>query len=164
MVCRQNPIVFLISWRTGKVIFPKTDIGLVVNVNVNINNEFCKILNLVEQELETIYILLDKDFGYIFFYKISILRMLQMFLHKRMLSKMTSINPNHGSSNLLVNKSEITNNDRQVLSKCCCLYFLKNLESYQKTSVVPLFGRIGFVYYETLEIGFENLLRLSFCS
>lgn len=159
--CRQNPIVFSNILENWKSYISENDIGLVVNVNVNINNEFCKILNLVEQELETIYILLDKDFGYIFSTRYQYSGCYECF-YKRMLSKMTSINPNHGSSNLLVNKSEITNNDRQVLSVLLSI-LVKNLESYQETSVVPLFGRIGFVYYETLEIGFENLLRLSFC-
>lgn len=159
--CRQNPIVFSNILENWKSYISENDIGLVVNVNVNISNEFCKLLNLIEQELETIYLLLDKDFGYIFSTRYQYSGCYECF-YKRMLSKMTSINPNHGSSNLLVNKSEITNNDRQVLSVLFSL-LVKNIESYKETSVVPLFGRIGFVYYETLEIGFENLLRLSFC-
>lgn len=159
--CRQNPPVFSNILENWKSYISENDIGLVVNINVNINNEFCKLLNLVEQELETIYILLDKDFGYIFSTRYQYSGCYECF-YKRMLSKMISVNPNHGFSNLLVSKSEITNNDRQVLSVLFSL-LVKNLESYQETSVVPLFGRIGFVYYETLEIGFENLLRLSYC-
>lgn len=105
---RQNPIICDEIEANWSNYLTENNIELISIINCKINNDFCKIINHIEQRREIVYLLMDKDFSYLFGTKKIYTGCYECF-YKRILAKMKFTNryiDNYYSNKLVLNDTD----------------------------------------------------------
>lgn len=135
------------------------EIKIIVVMLNKVNHEFCSIINSIILDKQILYCLFDKDFTYMFGTKINYTGCYACFSN-RMFAKMKMSRRNYEIKPI---RSKEYIGVKHYLKDFVFSLLQYNLEEFISTSVLPISGRIAAIFNNSMEIRYENLLRLSFC-
>lgn len=156
---KQDPLKAYNIKRKMNEYLQENNLNLIVVFLSKVNDALCKTINYLIDKKEVVYSFIDNEFGYLFGVKKKYTGCYECFSN-RMIAKMKIDKFNYQP--ILHNNSSLDEESKYTYDlmfvhvlKCCCEYI--------KTGVVPISGRILAAFSRTLEVRYENLLRLSFC-
>lgn len=126
----------------------------------HVDDDLCQLVNYLSKDKEILYGIMDKEFAYLFGTKMKYTGCYDCF-SKRVYSRM-KMDPIRNIK--LKRKDSCIEKEYFYVIDFMTTLLLKNCKEYTETGAMPILGRIAAIYTRTLEVRYENLLRMSFCN
>lgn len=124
------------------------------------DDDLCQLVNYLCREKEILYGVIDKEFAYLFGTKMKYTGCYDCF-SKRMRARM-KMEPIRSTK--IRRKEACIEDEYRYVADYMTTLLLKNVKEFREAGAMPIMGRIAAIYTRTLEVRYENLLRLSFCN
>ena len=161
---KQNPLIlFNITERIHKKYANIKQVFIVLAV---VDDAFFRMYNSTFGKLiPTMYAFLDKDFAYIFDVDYKYTGCYECF-SMSISSKSKALLKDYEVRKNTYNKSKYSLDHARHLNHYKFLISLvaENIQDYLNDNIVPCFGRLVTVFLRSMEIHYENLYRIPFCS